>query len=225
MGLFSCVSTKVPKKLKKAQKKMVKHVEGISNIVDEYPELADTLTTTVHDTIYLDSHTVKSEFTPDIDTTAIDEILMDALIIYDEEFAEVRTATPEAGRSSAEEARLRRRAASIRKAIIKEVLKDTNITYEDTIMVAKFSIVDGTYVFDYEVKKRKVPYVKEETKIDLDTEIRKPVWKYWEWWLTFGFLLFFIYLAFRRKKQDIVITNVENHGLQDHPGNRETDSP
>ena len=41
IGVSSCVSTNVPKKQKRAQKKLSKHLTGIDNIVKIYPELME----------------------------------------------------------------------------------------------------------------------------------------------------------------------------------------
>lgn len=174
IALSSCVSTKAPNKIKKASRKLEKHITAIDNIVKKHPELMDSLTATVHDTIILDSHTVDTTFIPTIDTNAIDSMIFEVL-------ADMPIFEADARISNTERVRIVERVRTLRNQIIKEVLKDTTVTFNDSLLVATFAVQDGTYVFNYKIKKREVPYIKQETTLQPKI-VKQPAWKNsWFW--------------------------------------------
>ena len=178
ISLIGCVSTNVPKKVKKAQKKLAKHATGIKNILNVYPELADSLRTTVHDTITIASHTADTTFIAAHDTAFVDKILLEFL----------------SGDSIITIEKIR----YIRNQIIKNVLKDTTYTYEDSLIHSTFVIKGGKFYYKSTIKEKKIPYVKEETTVNLDCEVEKPPYKYWWFYLMLIIILFLLYINVRK---------------------------
>lgn len=161
IGVTSCVSTSVPKKIKKASRKLEKHADGLNKIVTVYPELMDSLTTTVHDTITIVSRTVDTSFVAVTDTAFVDKILYEFM-------SDDSTITVE-------------KIRYVRNEIIKNIFKDTTYTYEDSVMHFTFIIKDGEFFYKNTVKEKKVAYVKSETTLKPDI-IKQPAWKnYWFW--------------------------------------------
>lgn len=201
--LTNCVSTKVPKKEKRAKRKLEKHVEGLRNIVEEYPHLSDSLTTIVHDTLVIDSHVVETKFKVVHDTLILDSIIstmIDTTFITNDKIR------------------------YIRKEIIKAIMPDTVFEYSDSLLSLQLQFLpDGTLTVRNVKKIQKEDFIRSETVVNLDTS--KPIYKYWEWWLLVVLLIFFIYLSFRRKSQNIVITNVKDPGMEPHANERDAKSP
>lgn len=176
--LTSCgVSQNVPKKIKRASKKLEKHSYAITKIVNVYPELMDSLTTTIHDTITIDSHSIDTSFVMVKDTAFIDKILYeflseDSIITID-------------------------KIRYVRNEIIKEVLKDTTFVYEDSIVNAKFIFKNGKFKPLINVKKKKIPYVKQVTSLNPKL-IKQPFYKITWFWL---FVLMIILLLLDLKRR------------------------
>lgn len=166
--MASCVSVSVPKKPKKAKKKLAKHLMGIKAIVNTHPELTDTFTLVIHDTITLDSHSVDTSFMPVVDTSVIDAIMLEFML----EDASVRESrTPR---------ETKQRVRYIRNKIIEEVLKDTTFFYEDSIIASTLILKDGKFYTSTTVKKKEIPYVKTTTtQIDMDCDTVRRDWLFW----------------------------------------------
>lgn len=189
--LSSCLSTNVPKKLKRASKKLEKHLDVVDDIVDKYPSLMDSLTVVSHDTIIVESHSIDTSYVPTIDTNKIDSLIFNAIgdmAIFQEEQPLIRATDREIAR-----------VRTIRNLIIKEVLKDTTIVFEDSLLLAGFSVKDGTYVFNYTLKRKKIPYVKQETTLNPKVIHREtPIWKNFWFWLMLLIIILLIVGRFKR---------------------------
>jgi hypothetical protein len=165
-----CVSTSAPNKVKKAKKKLEKHAKGITNIIKEHPELSDTFTIIKHDTIYIDNHIIDTTYKHVYDTIKVDSILMQYVPVE-----VVRT---------------------IRKTIEKEILKDTTLTYEDSLIVAYFGFKNQNHFISIEVKEQKHAYISETHTTKFDCQTKHQFWRDWRFWILFFIL---IYLYARRK--------------------------
>ena len=174
IALSSCISTNIPKNEKKAKKRLNKHLNNVSKIINVYPSLSDTTIILIHDTITLKSHSVDTSFIHELDTNFIDKLLFDFLSESD-------------GTEVSEKIRV------VRDNIIVEVLKDTTFTYSDSLMHFTFLIKEGRYYFKNTVKERNVSYVSEtKNVIDTDCDIKKDFWKDYKFWL---FLLIIVVLS------------------------------
>jgi hypothetical protein len=178
VALSSCVSQSVPKKSKRAQKKLSKHLTGIDNIVKIYPELMDSITTVVHDTTLIPEHTVDTVFNTVADTAYIDSIIES--IVSDTTILTVD------------------KIRYIRRELITNILLDTSYFFEDSLVATTFIIKDGKFYATTKVKEQKVGYVKSVTTLDLDTEINKPAYKLWWFWLMLLIIMFLLYINIRR---------------------------
>lgn len=186
LGLFSCVSTKVPQNEKKAKRKLSKHLKGVENILTQYPDLSDTFTTVKYDTIVIERHDIDTSFIMVKDTDAVDKLLMDFL------------AEP----NISESARVRdfNRVRVLRNEIIKEVLKDTVFIYEDSLVHSTFIIKGGKFYYKSTVKELKKPF-KTEIINDIKTDCytKKDFWQDWKFWILI--LIILILSIIRNRKQ------------------------
>jgi hypothetical protein len=178
-SLSSCVTTNAPKKEKKAKKRLAKHLKGIQNITKEHPQLVDTFTLVVHDTMVVEEHITDTSFIIQSDTAYIDSIIES--IVNDTTILTVD------------------KIRYIRNQIIKEVLRDTIYTYTDSTVHSIFIIKDGKLYVKSTVKQKEIPYVKTTTtKLDFDCEVDKPPYKYWWFYLMLIIILFLLYINIRR---------------------------
>lgn len=170
IGLFSCVSTKVPQNEKKAKRKLSKHLKGVGNILKLHPDLSDTFTIVKYDTIVIEKHDVDTSFIMIRDTSIIDNLLMD--------FAATSKET-ESNRN-----RVKSRVRALRKEIIKEVLKDTTFIYEDSLVYSTFIIKDSKFYYKSTVKERKKPFkTKITNNIDTDCVVKNDFWQDFKFWI------------------------------------------
>ena len=174
-------------------------MDAVDAILKEHPELMDSLTIRVHDTITLDSIIVRDTILPDIDTAKMDSILFEAFAWESDRplVAEGTVVDMEAVRRlSAAEAR--KKIRRIRNQIIQEALKDTTYTYDDSLIHFTFMIKDGKYYFKNTLKERKVSYIKEETTLKPDI-VKQPAWKNtWFWILVFIIIVLLSLLRYKR---------------------------
>ena len=176
--LTSCVSTSTPKKVKRASKKLEKHLTGIDNIVKIYPELMDSLTTTVHDTIKIKEHIVDTSFIVVKDTAFIDKILYEFL-------SDDKVITKE-------------RIRYVRNEIIKEVLKDTTYFYQDSVTAITIAFKEGKLYVTTKVKEKSIPYVKQETTLNPKL-IKQPAYKNMWFWILILIIIALLYLLRNNK--------------------------
>ena len=192
--LASCVNQRVPNKEKRAKKKLAKHLSGMQKILNVYPNLSDTLTTIVQDTIVIKTHTVDTVFETSIDTIEI-ETLLDEYVSVQDSIYQIRSNSLRlSDRNKREINRLRKREKSLRDRLIKASTPDTTFTFEDSIITTKITIVDGTYSLSYIVKQKRIPFTATVTNnIDMDCDTYKPFWEQWKFWL---FILMLILIAY-----------------------------
>ena len=171
----------MPNNEKKAKRKLSKHLKGVDKILTQYPDLSDTFTTVKYDTIIIDSHNVDTAFIMVKDTEAVDKLLMDFL------------AEPDS-----REVRVIERVRTLRNEIIKEVLKDTTFTYNDSLVHSTFIIKGGKFYYKSTVKERKKPFKTEiVNKIKNDCYTKKDFWLDYKFWLL---LLILLILGIIRQK-------------------------
>jgi len=137
----SCVSQSVPRKEKRAKKKLAKHLNAVEKITNVYPDLKDTFIVTIPE------HRVDTIIQVKTDTAYIDTLL--------EEYVGLSRAlkTAKLKRASADEATkrvMKGRIAALTQAldrkrteIIKKIQVDTSFTYEDKKVIIDISIKDG----------------------------------------------------------------------------------
>jgi hypothetical protein len=167
VALSSCISTNIPKNEKRAKKRLSKHLTSIKNITNTYPSLTDTFTTVKYDTITIKSHSIDTSFIAVHDTSIIDSLISEFVTL-----SEVRNMrTPQ-------------RVRTLRNQIIKEVLKDTVFTYEDSLVHSTFIIKEGKFYYKSTVKEQKKPFKTEIiNNIDTDCNTRKNFWSDWKFWV------------------------------------------
>jgi hypothetical protein len=177
----SCgVSTRVPTKEKSAGKKLSKHLKGIRNIVTEFPELMDSLKTTVHDTIYIPQHSIDTFTEIVVDTFLIDSIL-NTLLSSQVERSLMLEDLPTIPRRQA--------IATARNLLIKEILKDTSTVYEDSIIKATYGIAEGKLFISVTAKEKEVSYVREEIIVNPTVTVKRD----WVFWVILLLLLYSVY--------------------------------
>mgnify|MGYP000848083076 CR=1 FL=1 len=172
--LASCgVSQNVPKKLKRASKKLEKHSDAITKLVNVYPELMDSLTIVSHDTITIKEHTSDTSFIAVTDTAFIDKILYEFL-------SEDSIITVE-------------KIRYVRNEIIKGVLIDTTFFYEDSILATTIIFNKGKIYTSTVVKGKKIAYVTHETTLNPKL-VKQPAYKNTWFWIMLLIIIVLLYL-------------------------------
>ena len=177
--LTSCgVSQNVPKKLKRASKKLEKHSDAITKIVNVYPELMDSLTVVSHDTITIKEHIVDTAFIVAKDTAFIDSIINS--IVRDTTILTVD------------------KIRYIRNEIIRNVLKDTTYFYQDSITATTIAFKEGKLYVTTKVKEKSIPYVKQETTLKPNL-VKQPAYKNMWFWILILIIIVLLYLLRNNK--------------------------
>lgn len=158
----------------------------INWIVKHHPELAESKTETVHDTLRVPGEKRETEFKTVMDSSRFDSLL--------HEFAKVQSmlsfsTDPEV--VAEKEKQIQR----LKRQIIKTIWPDTtyNIKYTQAWLYGgvpinmetsiKLRLHDGTYSYSYSREPINIPYVKSETTQKIDARVGKPFFKIWWFWL------------------------------------------
>lgn len=193
-----------------AKRKLKRNVNRIENILNEYPELSDTVFKTVYDTILIKEKSDSITHKLDVDSVLIDSSINEYINSYnglellEKESIELnkikKSSLGETEKSKVidkikrlenDKLILKRRLRKSRDQIFKKTYKNKEYILEDSLVKIIAILKDGEIKISYHKKEEKIPYVKNETKINIDTKISK-IYEKPMFWLILIFILSFL---------------------------------
>lgn len=209
---------------KRASRKIHRKLNKIEELLKQYPELSDSIFTTIKDTIFIKGKKDSIVFKLKNDTAFVDSILcayellygrkiviskqiQDSLLKYDNQGFDIKSATQRDNdmyRHSIyflklENDRVDNELDRLKSKLVNRTIENSYFEYSDTLIDANIHIVDGKLKLVYEIKDREIAH---ETKVK-SIEIKKKYVNYsrWFWIIAMILVLILLYLNVKKYKE------------------------
>lgn len=173
-----------------AKRKIKRSFNTIKEMTTLYPNLADSITTKVTDTLEVEEVSKEHDLNLELDTAKFNNLLFDynRTLHKIDSVAKVLDSlqakawiTPKGNSSTKEESlnnykALLNKANEMRKQLQKGAYRDTVIVCEDSLFKFVFVWKNGMPSVTYTKKKQKLAYIKSETNIGLNVAPKQPTW-------------------------------------------------